>query len=204
MGLACVNCDGPLAGGLLYCSSRCEQEASYVRYVRHVLRDGRWQRPEVREAIRIRAVVVMNGGYPQAERAISGRYREFILARDQYTCQSCGEAGTQVDHIHLRGLNGNINHPRNLQTLCAPCHRQKTLADIRLISHRDDPETWERLRRKSMELDRRVRAEAPERPSDDEERWASSWRAIQAERRTQLARSQAAPRRHSRHLRLVK
>jgi 5-methylcytosine-specific restriction endonuclease McrA len=204
VGLACVNCDGPLAGGLLYCSSRCEQEASYVRYVRHVLRDGRWRRPEVREAIRIRAVVVMNGGYPHAERAISGRYRELILARDQHTCQSCGGTGTQVDHIHLRGVNGNINHPRNLQTLCARCHRQKTLADIRLISHRDDPETWERLRKKGAELDRRVRAEAPERLSDDEQRWAVSWRAIQAERRAQLASGQQRPNPRSRHLWLVK
>jgi hypothetical protein len=124
--MSCVNCDGPLLGGsLLYCTSRCEQEASYVRYLRLVLKDGRWRRPEVREAIRIRGVVVMNGGYPVEERAIS-------------------------------------------------------------------------------ELDRRVRAEAPERLSDDEERWPLVWRELQAERRARTERLPRPPSRGRPHLRLVK
>ena len=202
--MLCVNCDGPLLGtSLLYCSSRCEQEASYVRYFRLVLKDGRWRRPEVQEAIRIRGVVVMNGGYPHPERAISKRFREFILARDDHTCQRCGEPGNQVDHIRLRGVSGNINHPRNLQTLCGRCHREKTLGDIRLVSHREDPETWDRLHDKSIELDRRVRAEAPERLSDDEQRWPLTWRTLQAERRA-LRQQQPPAARKKRHLWLVK
>jgi len=202
----CVNCDGPLLGtSLLYCSSRCEQEASYVRYFRLALKDGRWRRPGVQEAIRIRGVVVMNGGYPHPERSISKRFREFILARDDRTCQSCGGPGTQVDHIRLRGVNGNINHPRNLQTLCARCHREKTLADIRLISHREDPETWQRLHEKSLELERRVRTEAPERLSDDEERWPLAWRDLRAERQVERDKQKLTPAgRGKRHLWLVK
>lgn len=204
--MECVNCDGPLlSSSLLYCSSRCEQEASYVRYFRTVLKDGRWRKPEIREAIRIRGVVVMNGGYPHPERAISKHFREFILARDGHTCQSCGGPGNQVDHIRLRGVNGNINHPRNLQTLCARCHREKTLADIRLISQREDPETWDCLHQKSMELDRRVRAEVPERVSDDEERWPRTWRELQAERRRQREQQPTSPSpTQKRHLWLVK
>ncbi len=203
--MECVNCDGPLlAASLLYCSAACEQEAGYVRYFRQVLKDGRWRKPEVREAIRIRGVVVMNGGYPHPERTLSKRYREFILRRDGYACQVCGQPARQVDHIRLRGVNGNINHPRNLQVLCGACHREKTLGDIRLISQREDPELWERLHAKSMELDRRVRADPPERLSDDEQQWPQAWRALRAERAERRRQAHAASRPARGHLRLVK
>jgi 5-methylcytosine-specific restriction endonuclease McrA len=201
----CVNCDGPLLGAsVLYCTYSCEQEAAYVRYFRQVLRDGRWHKPEVREALRIQGVVVMNGGYPHPERGLSKRYREFILNRDERTCQVCGGPGTQVDHIRLRGVNGNINHPRNLQVLCAPCHRAKTLDDIRTISQREDPVLFEQLAAKSSELDRRVRAEPPERDCDDEQRWGSLWRELQTDRRAALAALFPEPSSSTPYLRLVK
>jgi 5-methylcytosine-specific restriction endonuclease McrA len=202
----CVNCDGPLlGGGVLYCSNACEQEAGYVRYHRQVLADGRWLQPEIQEALRIRAVVVMNGGYPQAERRLPAGLRKLILERDGHICQMCSGPGQQVDHIRLRGVNHDINHPRNLQVLCGACHRAKTLADIRLISHRDDPDLWRRLNDKSAELERRVRADPAERTSDDEQRWPSTWRALQRTRRDELQRLR--PRDVARtigHLRLVR
>lgn len=202
----CLNCDGPLLGrSVLYCSDACQQEASYVRYYRQVLADGRWRKPEIQETLRIRGVVVMNGGYPYAERAVSKQYREFVLQRDNYTCRSCGEPGTQVDHIRLYGVSHNINHPLNLQVLCASCHRAKTLSDIQLISHREDPELWQKLHDKSAELARRVRADPAERVSDDEQRWGGAWRQIQAERRAQLDALKPPSTAHGkRHLRLVK
>jgi 5-methylcytosine-specific restriction endonuclease McrA len=187
-GFDCVNCGRPLrrGGSVLYCSDACSQEASYVRYFRLALSDGRWRKAEVQEAIRIRGVVVMNGGYPRAERALPEQLRRFVLERDHYTCQSCGGRGSQVDHIRMRGVNQNLNHPLNLQVLCASCHREKTLADIRLISQRDDPELWQKLHAKSAELDRRVRADPAERVCDDERQWPLVWRTLQAERRRQL------------------
>ena len=198
--IGCVNCDGPIrsGGSVLYCSDACSQEASYVRYYRQVLGDGRWRQPEVQEAIRIRGVVVMNGGYPRSERALPEQLRRFVLERDRHTCQRCGGPGHQVDHIRLRGVNRNLNHPLNLQVLCASCHRDKTLSDIRLISPRDDPELWQRLRNKSAELERRVRADPAERVSDDERQWPLVWRTLQAERRTQLPTIRGS------HLRLIK
>jgi 5-methylcytosine-specific restriction endonuclease McrA len=191
--------------GLLYCSPACEQEAGYVRYFRQVLKDGRWSRPEIQETIRIRGVVVMNGGYPHPERAVSREYREFVLRRDNFTCRSCGQPGNQVDHIRLYGFNGNINHPLNLQVLCGDCHRAKTLADIQTVSRREDPDLWQKLHDKSVELDRRVRADPPERPCDDEATWAAIWRTLRAERRAQLQKlrpEDAGP--GKRHLRLVR
>ena len=89
--------------------------------------------------------------------------------------------------------------------LCSACHRAKTLADIHLISHREDPEQWQKLHDKNVELDRRVRADPPERLCDDEERWTSAWRGIQAERRAEIDRLRPAPAaRGKRHLWLVK
>lgn len=183
----CVNCDGPLTeDSLLYCSGGCEQEASYVRYYRQVLRDGRWRRTEIQEVLRIRGAVVMNGGYPDEKRTLPKAYRDFILARDDHTCRNCGDPGNQIDHIKVRGINGNINHALNLQVLCSRCHRAKTIADIRQISQSDDPELWQKLQDKSQELHRRIRAEPAERVSDDEQQWGTVWRPLQAERRLAL------------------
>src|SRR5438552_1611174 len=54
--LACLNCDGPIhepSWPFLYCLGRCRQEAKYVRYARQVIRDGRGDRPDAREALQI-------------------------------------------------------------------------------------------------------------------------------------------------------
>jgi hypothetical protein len=45
-----------------------------------------------------------------------------ILERDNYTCQHCGATDRLVvHHIELYSINKN-NNPRNLITLCMPCH----------------------------------------------------------------------------------
>lgn len=54
-----------------------------------------------------------------------------ILKRDNYLCTQCKRngkvtAGTQVDHIKPKLLGGTDNSD-NLQTLCVPCHKQKTI-----------------------------------------------------------------------------
>ena len=53
--------------------------------------------------------------------------RKQCLARDNYTCQLCGETPPKL-HIHHRDNMGRHltgspnNHLSNLQTLCAKCH----------------------------------------------------------------------------------
>lgn len=49
--------------------------------------------------------------------------RERILIRDRYTCQRCGCYGNEVDHKDGDAAN---NDDENLQTLCRPCHSEKT------------------------------------------------------------------------------
>lgn len=51
--------------------------------------------------------------------------RKKILARDGYTCQQCGGAAAEVDHIdNTRGPG--YDDLSNLQALCVPCHKAKT------------------------------------------------------------------------------
>jgi hypothetical protein len=55
----CQNCDVELSpeqvqSGKLFCSEKCTQTASAVRYGRSALRDGRFNDPDVRAAIKIK------------------------------------------------------------------------------------------------------------------------------------------------------
>lgn len=54
--------------------------------------------------------------------------RRPILERDGYTCQCCGKRGNpselEVHHVRPRAVGGT-NSPRNLITLCIPCHMKE-------------------------------------------------------------------------------
>lgn len=59
--------------------------------------------------------------------------RERILQRDQYRCQACMRNGwltaaTTVDHI-VEKADGGSDDPSNLQSLCKPCHDEKSKAE---------------------------------------------------------------------------
>lgn len=64
--------------------------------------------------------------------------RSWILMRDNYTCQKCGHgaldfSNCNIDHIKpVRKFRNALeaNHIENLQTLCIPCHRQKTKSEL--------------------------------------------------------------------------
>lgn len=63
------------------------------------------------------------------------RFKE-IFRRDNYQCQSCRKRFAVNDlschHIIPRDEGGD-NNPRNLITLCKPCHDEVELADIRTL-----------------------------------------------------------------------
>lgn len=62
------------------------------------------------------------------------KVRDYILKRDNYTCQSCGlKNNLTVDHI-IQLSRGGTNNSENLQTLCRYCHEKK---DNRKIFDRD-------------------------------------------------------------------
>lgn len=58
------------------------------------------------------------------------KLRKRILERDKYLCMLCAEQGrlseaTDVDHI-INKAKGGTDDESNLQSLCAPCHKEKT------------------------------------------------------------------------------
>lgn len=63
------------------------------------------------------------------------RARAKTLRRDNYLCQVCHKAvATQVDHIiptyRLASAREELNL-KNLQSICYPCHREKTTRELR-------------------------------------------------------------------------
>ena len=180
--LICFNCDGPVEQAKdLFCSELCQQTAKTVRYARAVYADGRIERPDVAEALKIRIGIVVGGGYPEKARRLTVGQRQAIFDRDGGVCQECGAQATEIDHIGPP-IAGGINHPDNLQALCKECHR-KTLSRFRPI------ETDEELHR-AREIYLRVHAPEPIRICDAAD-WKDRWRTLRKER-VALAAEEAA------------
>jgi 5-methylcytosine-specific restriction endonuclease McrA len=156
----------------LFCSDLCKDEAKYVRYYREKIADGTAERPDIREALRIRLAHILAGGYDARGRATSDEIRQAVIARDAGRCRSCGGIGTEVDHIR-----GNSSELDNLQLLCADCHREKTIRSLQRISPEEQPE----LLAKAEALDDRATADAPLRFCDHSD-WQTAWRSIKSAR----------------------
>lgn len=60
------------------------------------------------------------------------RLKAKIHLRDKYTCQCCGVVtmDLELDHIVNIAQGGNDDES-NLQSLCVPCHKEKTLKESR-------------------------------------------------------------------------
>lgn len=173
----CLNCDHPVTGNpKLFCSEACADEAKFVRYVRRCREDGRDQKADVKEAIRIRLAHILSGGYPEQERRISPETRAKVIARDKGRCQICGRSGNQIDHI-----SGGSSSLNNLWLLCRDCHNLKTSANMVLVL--PGSVEWKKLKPKRDSLMRRVDAVRAQRVCDDQKTWPSKWRDYMRERR---------------------
>lgn len=61
------------------------------------------------------------------------KLRDKIMRRDDHLCQNCLRAGIvtkaqEVDHI-LNKANGGTDSPSNLEAICKPCHKEKTIKE---------------------------------------------------------------------------
>ena len=59
--------------------------------------------------------------------------RKRVMDRDNGRCVVCGGPGEAVDHRIPRAAGGEDTW-QNLQTLCNPHHREKTLAELRTLA----------------------------------------------------------------------
>ena len=62
------------------------------------------------------------------------RLKDKIHLRDQYTCQCCGLVTMQLELDHIVNVaQGGNDDESNLQSLCPPCHLNKTQKESRGI-----------------------------------------------------------------------
>jgi HNH endonuclease len=172
----CVNCLSQLLEETdgLYCSDWCNETAGAVRYLRATYRDGRMDKPEVKEAINISLAFIMAGSYSALERTLSPSVRAAVKERDSGLCQSCGKRGAEIDHI-----SGSSAELSNLQLLCNNCHREKTMENM-------VPAPEEEKALIAGLFIERVFPDVPKLLADDEKAWKGAWMALKNERRERL------------------
>lgn len=56
------------------------------------------------------------------------KVRTQAFKRDNYTCVKCGDVADTVDHIQELADGGDEFDLGNCQSLCTPCHKEKTAA----------------------------------------------------------------------------
>ena len=60
------------------------------------------------------------------------RLKAKIHLRDKYTCQCCGVVTMELELDHIVNVaQGGTDDESNLQSLCVPCHKEKTLKESR-------------------------------------------------------------------------
>ncbi|MFE4727345.1 HNH endonuclease [Microbacterium sp. NPDC056736] len=164
-----------------YCSAWRAEVCGHVRYMRAVLRDGRFEDPLVRTAIQPKGAFLLVGGYRSLGRTLSPARRQEAKNRDAGQSQECGKPGTDIDHI-----SGNSDELGNLQLLCGDCHRAKTAEQLTEAA----PENAALLRALFLT---RVAPDEPRLLADDDTRWANVWKRLQAARKARFtARLDAA------------
>lgn len=172
----CLNCDTSIGEAKLFCSDICKDEAKFVRYFRARLKDGRYDQPDVQEALRIRLAHILGGGYSERARRLPQNIRDAVIKRDKGKCQKCGDTGSQIDHI-----KASSSDLTNLQLLCSRCHNEKTKSGFVTISKETHPEEW----KKREALLARVHASCTSRLCDSEE-WKMLWRPLLKARKDRL------------------
>ncbi|WP_180076897.1 HNH endonuclease [Acinetobacter sp. YH12251] len=61
------------------------------------------------------------------------RLKQKIHTRDEWTCQCCGRVTMDLELDHIKNVaQGGTDDEANLQSLCVPCHKEKTQKESRL------------------------------------------------------------------------
>lgn len=166
----CPNC-GTESPSSLFCSELCQQEAITVRYCRRVARAGdRCLKHDIQEGIAIRLLMLLGGGYPAKARKLSPDLRQYIMERDNHTCQLCGAPAAEIDHIA-----SSSDDPSNLRALCKPCNLELAWSKATTVTMSSNPELFMKIETYLMGLAVRIAAPRPLKACDDD----GHWQAIQ-------------------------
>jgi hypothetical protein len=167
----CPNCKGAVPSGRpLFCSTRCEQTAGLVRYARRKLSNGTYDRPDIAEAIRIRAAILASGYYDEKERRASLKIRQELLARSNGHCEKCGCAFRSEGDARFTVQHRQTNEGMILEAWCYRCN----------MDHADSmlkPATGEALSF-LQSLMARIHAPKPLRQCDDPDHWPAISRQL--------------------------
>ena len=67
-------------------------------------------------------------------KATARAFRRRCIEKDMYVCRKCGADGrylrVEVDHVKPLRFGGRGYDFKNLQMLCADCHREKSRSEI--------------------------------------------------------------------------
>ncbi|MHB8513939.1 MAG: HNH endonuclease signature motif containing protein [Dehalococcoidia bacterium] len=156
-----------------------------MRYERRSRTDGRFERPDVAEAIEIRRLWIAGGD--AYTRRLTSEQRHAVLDAKGDRCLMCGEAATEIDHID----GGGTDELDNLQPLCSDCHRKKSLASAQQVGP-DDPQ-YNEVRARLWGYDLRVLAPSATRPCDDELRWPTVQTSVRRARKSVIPEESGQP-----------
>ncbi len=127
---ACGKLHAPKDGRVTYCSRKCSKLrtpdaiCSYCSATFHpiTVSKSKYCSPDCYHAS-------MASEYPRSRLNFSKKEKRIILERDNHRCVECGSADNlEIDHIFAI-CNGGIRSIENGQTLCVPCHDEKTVHD---------------------------------------------------------------------------
>jgi 5-methylcytosine-specific restriction endonuclease McrA len=153
--------------------------AEVVRYVRGCRADGRYERPDVKEAIQTRVAMVLGGGYRERERRLSEEIRAQVFQRAGGHCEECGRvldfdrSSGDPDAIptiqHVAGDSSDIS---NLKAFCRRCNLAEAQSRYRPVEAGSTQDAT------LAQMVMRWSAPTPLRLCDDHERWAKIWREL--------------------------
>jgi len=147
--------------------------------VRARRKEGREDEPDIVEVIRTRMAMVLGGGYPQQQRRVPIKIREFVFERANGHCQECGRelifdvSAKDSDSIAtIQHVSGNSDNPDNLLAFCRRCNLND--AQSRFVPV--EPDSAEA--KYAMSLRKRWLSEVPLRICDDGTQWNEVWRDL--------------------------
>ena len=168
----CVNCGAIAAKGKLFCGERCRQTGELIRWMRRKVAEGTTDRPDIVEAFRNRAALLVGGGYYDREnRKESEEVKEALRKRAQGKCEKCGRVFGDEGDSRFTVQHTVTKKGVKLEAWCWRCNMDDARARMHPISD-------VKQLRFAKELRNRIWSPKPLYFVDDPEAWTKSCRDL--------------------------